>query len=117
MGEVKLQYAVLWHNDIAEPHYDFLIETYPGSDLATWRTPVWPIEQPALLKRLRDHRRIYLTYEGDLTEQRGRVERVAGGNCTVDIGEGALWTIELLNSPTRLMLRRVHGDEWEVILD
>ncbi len=117
MGEVALRYAVLWHGEIPDPHFDILVETHPGSQLATWRSPVWPIEQPTVLKRLKDHRRIYLDYEGDLTERRGRVERVAGGSCTVEIGEGAVWTIELLSSPTRLILRHVQGDEWEAVLD
>ena len=117
MGEVKLRYAVLWHNEIAEPHYDFLVETFPGSDLATWRSPAWPIEQPTVLKRLKDHRRIYLDYQGDLAGQRGRVERVAEGTCAVDIGEGALWMIELFNSPTQLIFRQIQGYEWEAIVD
>jgi hypothetical protein len=113
MGEVTLRYAVLRHSEIAEPHFDFLVETYPGSELATWRSAVWPIEQATVLKRLKDHRRIYLDYEGELSERRGRVERVAAGTCNVDIGESSVWTIQLLNHQARLILRRISNDVWE----
>ena len=38
--------------------------------------------------RLRDHRRFFLQYEGVLSEQRGAVQRIADGECIVEIGEG-----------------------------
>ena len=117
MGEVALRYAVLWHCQVTEPHFDLLFETYPGSDLATWRSSIWPIENPTTLKRLKDHRRIYLEYEGELTEHRGQVVRVAEGTCRVEIGEQAVWTIAMLNTPIRLILRQVEGDEWTAIPD
>jgi hypothetical protein len=110
----SLRYVVLWHNDISEPHFDLMVETYPGSDLATWRSPVWPIEETVTLTRLRNHRRIFLDYEGQLTESRGRVERVGSGNCGVEIGENLVWRIDLLNMATRLVLRNVGDDQWEV---
>ena len=112
-----LKYAVLWHHDISEPHYDLLVETYPGSDLATWRSPVWPIETLIVLQRLRDHRRIYLEYEGDLSGHRGRVERIGSGNCTVSIGEGAVWRIKLLNIAIDLLLTEVGDGKWEATQD
>ena len=70
-------YLILGHHDIAEPHYDLMFETSPGSDLATWRSTVWPIESATSLIRLRDHRRAFLNYEGQLTGLRGSVCNVS----------------------------------------
>jgi hypothetical protein len=112
MGQIAVGYAVLWHGEIAEPHFDLLIETCPGSELATWRSAVWPIESTVDLLRVKDHRRIYLQYEGDLTERRGRVERVAGGSCEVEIGENAVWKIRFLNLALTLVLKQVDGAKW-----
>jgi hypothetical protein len=108
----SLRYAVLWHSQTDEPHFDLLIETYPGSDLATWRSPVWPIERRVELRRLRDHRRIFLDYEGQLTGDRGQVRRVAGGECRVSIGEAGSCQVQF-SAGGGLMIRPVAGDIWE----
>ena len=111
----SLRFVILRHSDIAEPHFDLMFETLPGSMLATWRSQHWPIESPTPLTRLRDHRRLYLDYEGDLTDQRGSVSRVAEGNCDVQIGENSVWTIRLLSGvpPQTLVLRRLDQERWE----
>lgn len=112
---MSLRYAILHHTGVPEPHYDLLFETRPGSDLATWRVPVWPVSGPTLATRLKDHRRAYLDYEGEISRNRGRVERVAGGTCDVVVGEDAVWTVRLVTgaSPTTLTLRP-SGDAWEI---
>ncbi len=111
-----LQYAILWHHDVPQPHYDMLFETLPNSDLATWRSPVWPIEHPTEVTRLRDHRRAYLKYEGLLTERRGSVERVAGGDCELHLAENAAFTIRLLtgSTPQILTIRQIDEEQWLV---
>jgi hypothetical protein len=111
----SLRYVVLQHSDVSEPHFDLMFETLPGSMLATWRSESWPIDQRTPLKRLRDHRRLYLDYEGQLSEQRGTVYRMAEGNCDLDIGENAVWTIRLLSGapPQTLVFRQISGDQWE----
>lgn len=111
---MPLRYAILWHHDVYEAHYDLLFESFPRSDLSTWRSSVWPIEAPTELTRLKDHRRFYLDYEGELTERRGRVDRVAGGTCEVHIGENAVWTVKLLSGapPTSLRIRQLDGERW-----
>lgn len=111
---MALRYAILHHSGIPEPHFDLLFEAIPGSDLATWRSPVWPITTPTLLTRLKDHRRAYLDYEGELSQRRGRVERIAAGTCTIEIGEDAHWTIRLLTGvrPATLRIARQAGDDW-----
>lgn len=110
-----LRYVILRHEQVTEPHYDFMFETLPGSMLATWRSEVWPIDSPTPLLRLRDHRRLYLTFEGDLTGSRGSVLRVAEGACEVEVGEEAVWTIRLLSgAPAQtLRLRQLSAERWQ----
>jgi hypothetical protein len=110
-----LRYVILHHEGIAEPHFDLMFETLPGSALATWRSPRWPVEAATLLQRLKDHRRVYLDFEGELSGHRGRVTRVATGECEVEIGENAVWTIGLLSgTPSQtLTLKWKTGDTWE----
>jgi hypothetical protein len=110
-----LRYVVLSHADVGEPHFDLMFETLPGSMLATWRSETWPIERRTALERLRDHRRLYLDYEGQLSEQRGTVYRIAEGNCEVEVGEEAVWTIRLFSGapPQKLIFRKISGERWE----
>jgi hypothetical protein len=92
-----------------------MFETLPGSMLATWRSTAWPIESTTPLTRLRDHRRLYLTYEGDLTGNRGSVQRMADGACELEVGEHAVWTIRLLTGflPQTLRLRQLANEQWQ----
>ena len=110
-----LRYVILRHSDVPEPHFDLMFETLPGSMLATWRSERWPIEAATPLTRLRDHRRLYLDYEGDLTDQRGSVWRVAEGTCELEVGENCLWTIRLLSGapPQTLLIRQLDQEQWQ----
>ena len=110
-----LQYVILRHEAIAEPHFDLMFETRPGSDLATFRGPLWPIDSTTALTRLKDHRRVYLEFEGELSQRRGRVVRIARGECNIEIGENAVWTIHLLNGcPARqIVVKQIEAEKWE----
>src|SRR2546429_2134698 len=95
-----LRYVVLHHEQIAEPHFDFMFEYEPGSDLITWRLPIWPITQVTRVTELGKHRRHYLDYEGPVSGDRGTVRRVATGACLVQhMNDG--WMVTLLNEPRR----------------
>ena len=66
-------------------HYDFMVETAPGGPLRTWAIAVEPVaglELPA--RALDDHRRAYLTYEGEVSGGRGTVRRWDEGTCEVE---------------------------------
>ena len=91
------RYAVLHHTGAeGEPHYDFLFDTSDTSSLVTFRLPAWPLTEEAQpATKLRDHRRIYLTFEGDIGGERGHVSRVAEGIVDV-VQEDFRW---LLNHP------------------
>lgn len=104
-------FAVLEHHETAsnpaalaaapEPpavHWDLLVEI-PGQErLATWQLSENPAETdgPIAARRIADHRRIYLEYEGPLTGDRGWVRRIDRGEAHV---------------------RQVGGTETEVILE
>ena len=103
MTLAPLQYVVLRHEGIADPHYDLMLELAPGAALTTWRSLVWPLRNPTPLTPLDDHRREYLTYEGPLTGDRGAVRRVAGGS------------YELIHRGRVMLIVRLPGqqpDEW-----
>lgn len=82
MADELLRYVVLRHEGVDEPHFDLMFETSPGSPLAAWRAARWPLETGIPLTPLPDHRADYLTYEGPLSDNRGRVTRVAQGTFT-----------------------------------
>jgi hypothetical protein len=111
---MPLRYAILHHTGVPEPHYDLLFETYPGSNLSTWRSPVWPIEHSTSVTRLKDHRRVYLDYTGEVSGGRGHVDRVAGGECEVEVGEDGNWFVRLLSGTPTTVLRLCcgPGQEW-----
>lgn len=102
-----VRYVVLRHEGVAERHFDFMFETVPGGPLLTWRSLTWPIERETPLVRLGEHRRDYLDYEGPVSNDRGRVARVAGGtcdvewvsrhDCTIRLDTGALIRLQLLD--------------------
>jgi hypothetical protein len=84
-----LRFVVLYHDQIPGPHFDLMFEIKPGGELATWRSPRWPIGSETPLTALHPHRPAYLQFEGDLSENRGRVRRIAAGTFRRD-EEGAI---------------------------
>ncbi len=92
---MTLRYAILLHTGHGADHYDLLFETSPGSALATWRSPVWPLENGTPLTSLPDHRPVYLDYEGPVSNGRGTVRRVASGHHTLREDHPALLIVEL----------------------
>ena len=79
MAQPPLRYVVLRHEGVADPHFDLMLELAEDQALATWRCPVWPLTKRVRITRLPDHRREYLTYEGPVSGDRGRVSRVEAG--------------------------------------
>ncbi|HEX8916133.1 MAG TPA: hypothetical protein VF796_27540 [Humisphaera sp.] len=114
---MSLRYAILHHTGVADPHYDLMFETYSGSDLATWRSAVWPIGGDAVtvLTRIKDHRRAYLDFTGEISGRRGRVDQVAAGQCEVEVGPDGRWAVRFQTgtSPATLHLRPVGDQTWE----
>lgn len=107
---MPLRYAILHHTGVPAPHFDLMFETAPGSPLATWRSPTWPITAPTPVERLPDHRSAYLTYEGPVSNNRGHVTRVAGGAAQI-VHSDTAWTITT-ESGVILRLTRQSETTW-----
>jgi hypothetical protein len=105
-GSDVLRYVVLRHEDVPEPHYDLMFETSPGSALATWRAPQWPLETGTPIAPLCDHRPAYLDYEGPLSDNRGAVRRIASGRHRVIQDHPTLLAVDLIDEDTTLRLFR-----------
>jgi hypothetical protein len=103
-----LRYVILRHEGVDPPHFDLMFETSPGSALATWRSPEWPLRQMLRLTHLPDHRPWYLTYEGELSNKRGRVRRVASGTHRIQ-NDGVLLQTELEDGNILRLFRGPHA--------
>jgi hypothetical protein len=92
------RYAILTH-DHPFLHWDLLLEE--GDHLRAWRLLVEPtFDVPIAAQALPDHRRMYLDYEGPVSNDRGTVARWDHGEYErIDAGAGEL----------RLMLQGVRG--------
>lgn len=104
------RYVVLHHEDIAEPHFDLMIESSPGGGLLTWRSSSWPIDAEVQLIQLGEHRRDYLEYEGPISGDRGFVKRVAGGDCVVRWTSAGECNIDFQAGGLRF--RQIAGERW-----
>lgn len=110
----SLRFVILHHTGFGEPHFDLMFENEPGSTLATWRSPIWPIDRPTRLLQLQAHRRDYLTYEGPISAGRGKVQRIASGLCHIEpTAPDDFWGIEFEGGVVPpVNLKRVCGSDW-----
>ena len=122
------RFAVLHHtggggggdDEGVEPHYDFLFDTSDASSLVTFRLPAWPLARETYAAtKLRDHRRLYLTYEGSISGDRGQVWRVGEGDVRVTrAGDG--WRLDHADGRPFLRFEPLDpargdaGDAWRV---
>jgi hypothetical protein len=113
----NVRFVVLEHADQEGSHFDLMIDA--GELLATWRCPQPPEtarESDLACLRLKDHRRLYLDYEGPLSGGRGSVRRYDQGACTVHERGPRRW--ELTFGGQRLAGRfaleplSASGDDW-----
>jgi len=95
----SLRYVVLHHTGYGPDHFDLLLETSPGADLASWRCSDWPLKADSRLTKLPDHRRAYLEYEGEVSNHRGRVKRVAAGEVSIIPATAGGITVRLDGGP------------------
>ncbi|MFH1109324.1 MAG: DNA polymerase ligase N-terminal domain-containing protein [Planctomycetota bacterium] len=74
------RFVILHHRLDHGEHWDLMLES--GDVLLTWqllRDPTDPAGYPIPARRIGDHRKAYLTYEGPLSRNRGTVRRVDSG--------------------------------------
>lgn len=86
-GKFPRQFVVLEH--LTDPvHFDVMLER--EEILWTWAyyDETFPaIFQELSLERIQDHRKKYLTYEGPISGDRGKVRRVESGNYQLQLNE------------------------------
>lgn len=77
-------------------HWDFMVEQ--AETLATWQLQSNPTTNPTATinaKRIADHRRAYLEYEGPISQNRGQVQRIESGTCAVLESSTSRWILDL----------------------
>lgn len=75
-----LQWVVLHHTLLdGSSHYDWLLEPAADAPLLSLRAPAPLGAGDFSVERLADHRRIYLSFEGDIGAGRGSVKRIQQG--------------------------------------
>jgi len=81
-----MRFNILYHtlppNSARQSHWDFLVEA--GETLWTWALEQEPHTATQAAQRLADHRRLYLDYEGPLSDNRGEVRRWDTGTCEIE---------------------------------
>ena len=104
------------HRARGAEHYDLMIEA--GEALATWQVSGNPADLapsasvPA--RKLPDHRKAYLTYEGPVSRDRGNVMKVDEGSCDVSCAEADSWQVTFHGRRVKghFEIRRIEDDNW-----
>jgi hypothetical protein len=94
-----MRFAVLHHTGWPgrPDHYDLLLQYAEGDDdnsavLKTFATSRDEFSATHVqLKKIADHRRAYLEFQGELSGGRGRVARVDGGDLRIISNPGETW--------------------------
>ena len=78
------RFVILHHRLADGEHWDLMLEH--GEILLTWqlaREPTGSKVLPILARRIQDHRKAYLEYEGSISGDRGFVRRVDEGSANI----------------------------------
>ena len=114
-------FVIQIHSGWGATHYDLMLEV--DESLATWQLPRSPLEPgppaPIAARKLPDHRRAYLTYEGPVSKGRGRVDIMDRGECDLLLRRADRWEFRLLGRVItgRFELARSADDpeQWKLI--
>ncbi len=93
-------------------HWDWMFED--GQHLLTWACETEPcLGFSAACEKLGDHRLDYLSYEGDISENRGFVQRVSCGEFQLLEFDANRLIVQLFGEWSgRLTISRVTGTRW-----
>ena len=111
------EFVIQQHSCEQQVHWDLMLEK--DGELATWQAPVEPAEwgiEPIACRHIFHHRLIYLTYQGELTNNRGRVRIVEAGEFHTEEFTGNYWRLALMGDKIKgvLELRQLAGDQWQL---
>ena len=97
------RFVILHHRQRDGEHWDLMIEQ--PATLATWQLLVDPTTppdgNPIPARRIADHRKTYLAYEGPISRGRGEVRRVDSGTCEILSAGAAGWRLKLVGKLLR----------------
>jgi len=112
------RFVIQEHTTEAGSHYDVMLEA--GQALATWRLETLPGDlaagEAAAAEALPDHRRAYLSYEGEISGGRGRVRIADRGEYRLHARDEDRWAFDLAGelATGRFELTRLAGPHWEL---
>ena len=112
-------FVIQFHETDQGNHFDLMLEA--GEALVTFRLPVRPDElaegQEIVVPRLADHRRIYLTYEGEIGAGRGNVRIVDRGIYTAGRADEQLWEVRLEGARARgdFRIQQLAGRQYRLV--
>lgn len=102
-------------------HFDWMLARDAAGPLVTFRVTerIDAGVRAFVATRLPDHRRVYLTYEGDVSGGRGRVRRVAEGSVAIEVDDGAAFFARGEFSGVNLTYRGSCAavDQWRFVID
>lgn len=109
------RFVILLHRLAEGEHWDMMIEC--GAALATWqlaRNPLAPHPWPIPARRIGDHRKAYLEYEGPISGNRGSVERIESGTAKLTAHGSHRYTLQLTGTALAgdFTLTRIADDQW-----
>ena len=113
LNEMPMPRYVILQHDWNGVHYDLMMEQ--GAVLKTWRLA--SLIQPGIQEAIRisDHRLDYLTYEGPVSRDRGKVCRVAEGRYEAALATEQCWKIELQGTfQGTITLQQEAADRWQL---
>ena len=93
--QTTTSFVVLRHDDREGTHYDLMIDR--GEHLTTWKCPAPPetaLTSPLPCRRIGDHRRLYLDYEGPISGDRGSVRQHDRGRCKLIAQSPEQWRVD-----------------------
>lgn len=90
-------------------HYDLFLEQ--GEILKTWRLQNTSFHFPQPARQIKDHRKMYLDYEGEVPGGRGTVKVWDTGQCLVDRWEDRHIRVALVGRQLKTRLRLDRADE------
>lgn len=96
-------------------HWDFMLEQ--PDHLTCWQLPLAPPQwghSPIEMTKIFDHRKKYLTYEGDISKSRGRVTQVDHGEYRCITKSKDEWHIEIQGTHVKGMWQIIKrkDDQW-----
>ncbi len=116
--DMSKQFVIQAHSGCGPLHYDMMLAC--GEALATWRFDAQPTDasfgRPLMCKRIQDHRLAYLSYEGTVSNGRGRVDIFDRGEYDAVADDEGRWEFVLhgrrISGRFELVREGEHSTSW-----